>query len=310
MTTQYTLGRFAPSPSGRMHLGNIYAALMSWLSARKHGGKWIVRIEDLDQQRCRPEYATQLLDDLHWLGLESDGEILYQSQRTDIYTEAFLRLKNEGIVYDCFCSRADLRASSAPHASDGTPIYPGTCRNMPADIHARMLQQRKPASRVAVGNTKTYFCDGNYGNQSCNLATECGDFVIRRSDGNFAYQLAVVVDDALSGITEVVRGCDLLPSTHQQIFLYNHLGYTPPKFYHLPLLMSTDGRRLSKRDADTDMGFLRAHYTPAQIIGLLMHLCGLCPANTHLTLNEALDIFSDFPLQAGYCIANVNSNVL
>ena len=127
MTTQYTLGRFAPSPSGRMHLGNIYAALMSWLSARKHGGKWIVRIEDLDQQRCRPEYATQLLDDLHWLGLESDGEILYQSQRTDIYTEAFLRLKNEGIVYDCFCSRADLRASSAPHASDGTPIYPG-CR--------------------------------------------------------------------------------------------------------------------------------------------------------------------------------------
>ncbi|MCR5455945.1 MAG: tRNA glutamyl-Q(34) synthetase GluQRS [Bacteroidales bacterium] len=290
MTYSPYIGRFAPSPSGRMHLGNVYAALMSWIYARMQGGRWIIRIEDLDTMRCPRAYAEEIIDDLHWLGLDSDGEILYQSERADVYLEAFNNLKTQGLIYDCFCSRADLRASSAPHTSDGTPIYAGTCRKLSPEQHAALLQIRRPAQRVIVPDEESYFEDGNYGPQRCNLQKDCGDFVVRRADGVFAYQLAVTVDDALSGVTEVVRGCDLLPSAHLQIYLYKKLNYNPPKFRHLPLLTAADGRRLSKRDDDANMGFLRCNYNSKQVLGQIMHAAGYCPEGAELTLDECIEL--------------------
>lgn len=283
-------GRFAPSPSGRMHLGNVYAALMSWLYARAQGGRWLIRIEDLDAMRCPRRYADEIIDDLRWLGLESDGEILYQSERADIYLDAFNKLKAQGLVYDCFCSRADLRASSAPHSSDGTPIYPGTCRLLSPEQKAELMKTRHPSQRVHLPDEVSEFTDLTYGVQRCNLLKDCGDFVVRRADGVFAYQLAVTVDDALSGVTEVVRGCDLMPSAHLQIFLYNKLGFNVPAFRHLPLLTAPDGRRLSKRDDDTNMGYLRSHYTPQQLLGVIMHAANLCPEGEELSLEQCVKL--------------------
>ncbi len=284
------IGRFAPSPSGRMHLGNVYAALMSWLYARAQGGRWLIRIEDLDAVRCPRQYADEIIDDLRWLGLESDGEILYQSERADIYLDAFNKLKAQGLVYDCFCSRADLRASSAPHSSDGTPIYPGTCRLLSPEQKTELMKTRHPSQRVHLPDEISEFTDLTYGVQRCNLLKDCGDFVVRRADGVFAYQLAVTVDDALSGVTEVVRGCDLMPSAHLQIFLYNKLGFNVPAFRHLPLLTAPDGRRLSKRDDDTNMGYLRSHYTPKQLLGVIMQAANLCPEGEELSLDQCIKL--------------------
>lgn len=274
-----------------MHLGNIYAALMSWLSVRKRGGSWILRIEDLDRQRCRKEYADVLMEDLRWLGLEWDGEVPYQSERDAVYEQYFSALEKQGLVYDCFCRRADLLASSAPHASDGTPVYAGTCRNLTAAERERLGVSRAPAKRIRVPERESVFTDGHYGEQRCNLLYNCGDFILRRADGNFSYQLAVVVDDALMGVTEVVRGRDLLSSTHQQIFLYGVLGFPPPKFLHLPLLVNAEGKRLSKRDRDIDMGFLRAHFSAEQIVGKIMHLSGFTEHEEPLSLTEAIEVF-------------------
>ncbi|MBQ7159866.1 MAG: tRNA glutamyl-Q(34) synthetase GluQRS [Treponema sp.] len=301
-------GRFAPSPSGRMHLGNIYAALMSWLSVRKQGGSWLLRIEDLDRQRCKREYADQLIDDLRWLGLEWDEgpESCYQSERDDVYEKIFSVLEKQGLVYDCFCRRADLLASSAPHASDGTPVYSGRCRNLSPVERNRLLGERAPAKRIRVPDAESVFTDGHYGEQRCNLLTDCGDFILRRADGNFSYQLAVVADDALMGVTEVVRGRDLLSSTHQQLFLYKALGFSAPQFYHLPLLVGADGRRLSKRDKDIDMGFLREHYDARQIIGEIMHLSGFLDRAESISLDEATKLFdwSRLPTEDIVCARN------
>ncbi|MBP5366947.1 MAG: tRNA glutamyl-Q(34) synthetase GluQRS [Bacteroidales bacterium] len=293
MTHTKITGRFAPSPSGRMHLGNVYAALMSWLYARAQGGRWLIRIEDLDAVRCPRQYADEIIDDLHWLGLDSDGEILYQSERADIYLQEFNKLKAQGLVYDCFCSRADLRASSAPHTSDGTPIYRGNCRLLTPEQKAQLLRTRRPAQRVSVPDEVSEFVDLAYGPQRCNLLNDLGDFVVRRADGVFAYQLAVTVDDALSGVTEVVRGCDLMPSAHLQLFLYKHLGYPQPKFRHLPLLTAPDGRRLSKRDDDANMGYLRSRYTPAQLLGVIMHAAGFCPDGEELSLEQCVTLLQN-----------------
>ena len=287
-----TIGRFAPSPSGRMHLGNVHAALLSWLSARKAGGRWLLRIEDLDRQRCRPEYAKQLLDDLRWLGLDWDGEPVFQSARDALYENAFAELARQGIVYGCFCRRADLLAASAPHAADGTPVYSGRCRALSESERRKLSAQRPPAWRVAVGEADAAFSDGLYGPQVCKLARDVGDFVVRRADGNFAYQLAVVVDDADMGVTEVVRGRDLLAATHQQLFLYRRLGLRPPVFRHFPLLLAPDGRRLSKRDRDADMGVLRERFSPEALIGGLMHPLGFIDRSEPLSLVEALALFS------------------
>ncbi|MBO7122148.1 MAG: tRNA glutamyl-Q(34) synthetase GluQRS [Treponema sp.] len=287
-----TKGRFAPSPSGRMHLGNIYAALISWLSAKKDGGLWLLRIEDLDRQRCKREYADQLMDDLLWLGLKWDDGPVFQSERDEIYQKYFHALEERGLVYDCFCRRADLLASSAPHANDGTPIYAGTCRNLSPADRERLLKERDPAKRIRLPDRESVFVDGHYGPQKLNLASDAGDFIIRRADGNFSYQLAVTVDDALMGVNQVARGRDLLASTHQQLFLYEALGLQKPQFLHFPLLVDKEGRRLSKRDKDLDMGYLRTRFSPQEIIGKLMFLCGISPTDKAMDLQEAAAIFA------------------
>ena len=270
-------GRYAPSPSGRMHLGNLMCCLLAWLSAKSKGGQVLLRIEDLDTQRCPRSYADAIVDDLAWLGLAADGPTppVYQSDRSEIYQRYFDELSRRGLVYPCFCSRSQLHAASAPHRSDGQVIYAGTCRGLtPAEI-AERSKIRAPAWRVQVPDEVIAFEDGHMGHYEENLARDCGDFFLRRADGVFAYQLAVVVDDALMGVDEVVRGSDLLSSTPRQLWLYRKLGLTPPKFYHLPLLLASDGRRLSKRDGDQSLENLREKYTPEEIIGKLAFACGL-----------------------------------
>ena len=299
-------------------MGNIYAALISWLSAKKDGGQWLLRIEDLDRQRCKREYADQLMDDLLWLGLDWDegpgkkslqdqkaakpegftdkncaaAKSYYQSERDSIYQKYFSALEERGLIYDCFCRRADLLASSAPHANDGTPIYAGTCRDLSAADRERLLRERSPAKRIRLPDRESIFVDGHYGQQKLNLASDAGDFILRRADKNFSYQLAVTVDDALMGVTQVARGRDLLASTHQQLFLYDALGLAAPQFYHFPLLVDKEGRRLSKRDKDLDMGYLRSRFAPQEIIGKLMFLCGMSPAYKPMDLQEAAAIFA------------------
>lgn len=283
-------GRFAPSPTGRMHLGNVFSALLSWLSARAQGGTWLLRIEDIDPQRSRHEYADMLMDDLQWLGLEWDGKPCWQSQRGDIYARYLQQLTDAGLIYPCYCTRADILATQAPHESDGRVVYKGTCRNLPPGA------RKGPAAlRMKVpdeGRGIVTFTDGHYGTHTVDLTTQCGDFIVRRKDGAWAYQLAVVVDDALMGINEVVRGRDLLLSSPQQIYLAQQLGFTPPRFTHLPLLCNTAGQRLSKRDKSLDMGCLRQRFTPNQIIGLLAHAAGLQPTPDAVSVQSLVKTFS------------------
>lgn len=291
------VGRFAPSPSGRMHLGNIFSCLVAWLSIRSQGGRIVLRIEDLDT-RCRQEWADALMRDLEWLGLTWDKGPIYQHERTDCYEAALLALERAGLTYPCFCTRAELHAASAPHASDGTPIYAGSCRGLsPAEI-GRRSAKRKPATRLRVPNIDDAadvikFVDRVYGAQREALAAECGDFLVRRSDGVFAYQLAVVVDDAKMGITEVVRGCDLLGSTPRQIYLQNLLGYEHPHYAHVPLLVAADGRRLSKRDGDCGMDALRERFgTPEALLGWLAGTTGIAPSTEPRNATELAELFS------------------
>ena len=308
-------GRFAPSPSGRMHLGNLFCALLSYLSVKSRGGEWILRIEDLDTARCRPDYARQVEEDLRWLGLAWDeggsaggpDAPYFQSQRTALYEAALVRLRGMGLVYPCFCTRAQLHAASAPHREDGLTVYPGTCRGLtPEDIARREAAGRKGALRLRVPEETVTFTDGHLGEVTEYLPTDCGDFLLRRSDGLFAYQLAVVVDDAAMGITEVVRGADLLSSTPRQLLLYELLGWEAPEFYHFPLLLSPDGRRLSKRDGDLGLGALRERYTPEEIIGKLAYLAGQNPGGGPRTPEALAEDFHwdavprrDIPLPEG-----------
>lgn len=268
-------GRFAPSPSGRMHLGNVLCALLSWLSSRAKGGRCLLRIEDLDAGRCPRSYADLIEDDLHWLGLDWDeggsvsGDSWYQSHRTAIYEEYYTILRQKAEIYPCFCSRAALHAASAPHLSDGRVLYAGTCYGLSPAETAEKRKRRAPAARIRVPDETISFIDGVQGTYSEHLPSACGDFILRRSDGVFAYQLAVTVDDGLMGVTEVVRGRDLLESTARQIWLHRLLGFPPPDYYHIPLLLDSDGRRLSKRDEDLDLGLLRQRFTPEQVVGAL-----------------------------------------
>ena len=292
-------GRFAPSPSGRMHLGNVFCALISWLSVKSEGGQAVLRIEDLDTSRCKSAYTEQLLDDLAYLGLDydegptlSDMDMSYfQSTRTALYEQALEKLDAKGLIYPCYCSRDELHAVSAPHASDGRVLYSGTCRHL-SDVQ-RASKTRSPAMRMKAADCTYTFTDGLYGDQQFNVKEEWGDFVLRRSDGLFAYQLAVVVDDAAMGITQVVRGRDLLSSVAPQLQLYEALDLTPPQFLHIPLLVNAEGRRLSKRDRDLDMGELRKRYPRSEdLIGKLLHLTGIIPSPQPITPSEALEIFS------------------
>lgn len=292
-------GRFAPSPSGRMHLGNLMCSLLAWLSAKQADGRVVLRIEDLDKARCPRVWADQLEADLSWLGLVwdeggsgggPDGPY-YQSQRDEIYHSYFQKLEEQGLVYPCYCSRAQLHAASAPHREDGTPVYPGTCRRLTAEQRRELEVRRKPAMRLIVPDKTVEFTDGHLGPYRENLKTDCGDFVLRRSDGVYAYQLAVVVDDALMGVTQVVRGADLLESTPRQLYLYQLLGLPAPRFYHLPLLLAEDGRRLSKRDGDVSLEQLQSRYTAPEIIGRLAFLAGLLDKPEPARPEELLAVF-------------------
>lgn len=290
------VGRFAPSPTGRMHLGNVFSALLSYLSAKSAAGEWILRIEDLDRGRCRREYIDMVKDDLEWLGLQWDrgGEGRWcQSERSDLYEAALKTLEDQRLTYPCWCTRAELMASSAPHESDGRLIYPGTCR--PASLNLKKnsdpRRSRPAATRIIVPDRTIEFTDRHYGPQTVNLARECGDFVLRRSSGDWAYQLAVVVDDAMMGITEVVRGRDLLLSAAQQIYLFECLGYKTPEYAHFPLLCNKARQRLSKRDASLDMSSLRARCSAQKIIGLLAHYAGLLEKPEPCTPADLIPLF-------------------
>ena len=294
------VGRFAPSPSGRIHLGNILCCLLAWLSVRRQGGEVVLRIEDLDTARCPRRYAHQMEEDLRWLGLDwdrgptvggPDGSY-YQSERTALYQAALERLEGMGLVYPCFCTRAELHAASAPHREDGQVVYAGTCRHLTAAEIAEKAKHCAPALRLRVPAETWAFTDGHMGPYSENLARDCGDFLLRRSDGMFAYQLAVVVDDAAMGVTEVVRGADLLDSTPRQLYLYHLLGLTPPKFIHFPLLLAPNGRRLSKRDADAGLDVLRDRAAPAEVLGKLAYLAGFNPSAEPKTAQQLLADFA------------------
>ena len=283
-------GRFAPSPTGRMHLGNVFSALLSWLSAKSQGGTWLLRIEDIDPQRSKQEYAELIMDDLHWLGLDWDEGPYYQSERGDIYEHYLKQLTDNGLTYPCYCTRADILATQAPHESDGRVVYKGTCRNLAPGVKTGPAAIRMKVPSEGKGILS--FTDGHYGMQTIDLTTHCGDFIVRRKDGAWAYQLAVVVDDALMGINEVVRGCDLLLSSPQQIYLAQQLGFAPPHFTHLPMLCNKQGQRLSKRDQSLDMAALRTSNTPEEIIGMLAHAAGLQQSNEPITAQELVGEFS------------------
>ena len=294
------VGRFAPSPSGRMHLGNIFTAVISWLSARKQGGKWILRIEDLDPQRSRLCHAQMIEDDLAWLGLTPDEGGLAdagpsapysQSRRHHLYADALERLKNLGLAYPCFCRRADIMATQAPHQSDGRIVYAGTCR--PAILPAPFVDPQRPHTvRIAVDNADITFTDRLYGPVTVNLASHCGDFLLRRADGAWAYQLAVVVDDAAMGVTEVVRGSDLLLSAAQQLHLYHLLDLRAPEFAHVPLIVNAQGVRLSKRDEAESIVSLRSRFTPEELLGRIACMAGMQSQPAPLSLARMLELFS------------------
>ena len=281
------VGRFAPTPSGRMHLGNVFAALIAWLSVRSQHGSLVLRMEDLDTQRTSADFAQILRDDLLWLGLTWDEETPPQSQRTAVYDRYFEKLMDEGLLYPCYCTRSQLHSVNAPHLSDGTYVYPGTCRNL-TDPPAG----RKPAWRVVVPDREWAFHDLVQGDYHLNLATGCGDMVGRRADGVYVYQLAVTVDDGESGVTEVVRGMDLLSSAPRQMYLQEKLGFSHPVYGHVPMLLAPDGRRLSKRDKDLDLGVLRQRLTPEALIGTLAFAAGLTERNIPISAAELATLFS------------------
>ena len=284
------VGRFAPTPSGRMHLGNVFSALLSYLSPKSQGGAWILRMEDLDTLRTKEEYAQLLREDLQWLGLIWDEETPPQSRRTDAYDRCFEKLEDMGLLYPCYCTRSQLHNVNAPHLSDGTYVYAGTCRNLTAQERSR--QTRLPSWRVTVPAKEYAFVDLVQGPQREALDQCCGDFVVRRADGVYVYQLAVTVDDGESGVTEVVRGWDLMGSAGRQMYLQDLLGFAHPRYAHVPMLMSPEGRRLSKRDQDLDLGVLRQRLKPEQLIGILAHSAGLLEKPEAISAQELCSVFS------------------
>ena len=295
------VGRFAPSPTGRMHAGNIYAALSAWLVAKSQGGTVVLRIEDLDRDRSKAEYISAVQRDFELLGLTWDRGPYFQHDRDEAYLEAFSALQRKGLVYPCFCTRADLHAASAPHRGEKF-VYPGTCRGLSTEQIAEKSLRRAPAQRLHVPNAVYSFEDMVQGRYEQNLAHECGDFLIRRSDQAFAYQLAVVVDDAAQGVTSVVRGVDMLCSTPQQLYLQELLGLDHPRYAHIPLLVAEKNRRLSKRDHDAGIEELLARFkTPEAIIGHIAGICGLAPTCDPATPEQLLATFDPMKLPQIFC---------
>ena len=273
MTEVYT-GRFAPSPTGLLHPGSLVAALASWLDARTHGGQWLVRIEDVDTPRCVPGADMTILQQLTSCGLVPDGPVLWQSQRGDAYAAALQNLVNQGWAYPCGCSRKEIDSAQAV-ARHSAAVYPGTCREGLQGRPVRAWRLNVQAVQTSLGLPAiTRWQDRRLGPQQQNVCAEVGDFVLRRADGLWAYQLAVVVDDAAQGITHVVRGEDLADNTARQIILQAALGLPTPHYLHTPLVLGANGEKLSKQngalalDLQTPQAVLSALNDAAQVLGL------------------------------------------
>lgn len=289
--------RLAPSPTGALHLGNARTFLINWLLARRNGWHIILRIEDLDGPRIKKEADQEAIEDLLWLGIDWDSGPIYQSPRGAHYQKALKQLLQTSQAYPCICSRSEAeRAASAPHAEDGASVYPGTCQGRFATMaEAAAHSGRPPAIRFAVPPGVIELDDQFCGRRSWDVARELGDFVIAKADGQAAYQLAVVIDDADMGVTQVVRGDDLLDSTPRQMLLYRALEWADriPRYTHLPLVRGADGRRLAKRHGDTRLShFRRSGVTAGQILALLAGWCGMNNAQPR----TAADLLPHFDL--------------
>ena len=303
MDNNTPVGRFAPTPSGRMHLGNVFAAMVAWLSVRSRGGSLVLRMEDLDTQRTSDEYAALLREDLKWLGLDWDVETPPQSQRSAVYDRYFEQLRDRGLLYPCYCTRSQLHNVNAPHLSDGTYVYAGTCRNLTQHPVGRM-----PSWRVTVPDREFALTDLAQGEFKQNLTTDCGDFVVRRADGVYVYQLAVTVDDGEAGVTEVVRGMDLLGSAPRQMYLQELFGFQQPTYGHVPMLLAADGRRLSKRDRDLDLGELKKRMSPEQLLGQLAFAAGIIDRYEPVSALELAKEFSWVSLRKEAITIDVNNS--
>ena len=285
------VGRLAPSPTGAQHVGNARTYLIAWLAARSRGGKVVLRIEDIDSPRVKPGAAEQACEDLCWLGLDWDEGPVVQTQRLPLYEAALRDLQAKQLVYPCTCTRKDVElAASAPHAEHEGPAYPGTCAHRSV---AEAGSLKHPyAWRFRVGDNSPAFVDGFRGPTNVDLRQIGGDFVVWKSSATPAYQLAVVVDDAAQGVTEVIRGDDLIPSTPRQLLLYRALGWQPPRFTHVPLVVGPDGRRLAKRHGDTRLSSLRAAgVRPERLLGLLAWSCGWLELVEAITARELIARF-------------------
>jgi glutamyl-tRNA synthetase len=291
------LTRLAPSPTGALHLGNARTFLVNWLLARQHGWRILLRIEDLDGPRVKRGADRQAIDDLTWLGIDWDDGPIYQSPRTGIYRSTALRLVDDGVAYPCICTRSEVAsAASAPHADDGSAVYPNACVGRFPTIEAarNAAGGREPAIRYHVLPSQVAFDDAFAGQRSFDVASDLGDFVILKSDGTAAYQLAVVVDDAEAGVTDVVRGDDLIDSTPRQMLLYTSLGLADriPRYTHLPLIVGTDGRRLAKRHGDTRLSYYRDRgVSPGRVRALLARWCGIDSSDDDVTPQQLLHQF-------------------
>lgn len=290
--TPLSVGRLAPSPTGAQHVGNARTYLIAWLAARARGGRIVLRLEDIDSPRIKPGAAAQALDDLAWLGLDWDEGPIIQTQRLPLYEAALRKLQAAELVYPCTCTRSDIeQAASAPHAEHEGPAYPGTCASRRA-ADAIALHNQPFAWRFRVGAPNVTFEDVFRGPTRIDLRQTGGDFVVWKSAGTPAYQLAVVVDDAAQGVTEVIRGDDLVPSTPRQLLLYEALGLRPPRFLHVPLVVGPDGRRLAKRHGDTRLAALRAAGVRAEaLVGLLAWSCGWLDSIQPISARELLARF-------------------
>lgn len=281
-----TRGRFAPSPTGYLHLGHVSAALLSWLHCRLMCGEFILRLDDLDPIRCKPEYSAAILEDLRWLQLDWDIGPLYQSQRQPLYTDIFQQLLAEDKLYPCFCSRKDIQNASQANFAN-TAIYPGTCRNLSSGSRQNQLAKRSAAWRIR-SQGQVQFLDLFCGRQSYNLQEDYGDFVVKRNDDSFAYHLACVVDDADLAVNQVTRGQDLLPMTAPQIYIYEQLAQKPPQYAHFSLILDENGRKLSKRHGSLSLAKMRGQYSAEELIGHIAYFYGLIAQERAISAKDLL----------------------